>query len=230
MLHALLDLISLEGIYPSLSSGVGIPLQQRVISVLPAGVIAKHADTQSDTKPSNELLLGRILTALFDVIFDVQPSIQPVIRGRILSDLISGASELAFNTQSFSVDERHRYENAFMKIIDEYVALVAEHLQPLMAAEPQPHCSCQHCPASFNPILHHGSSPSSPVNFRGSHYATMVSYERSYSSLLNSPHHWDKKPKPKFPRVPTSPYRRLCKYPDCSHRCLRIWIQRFTSP
>lgn len=121
ILHALLDLISLEGIYPSLSPGVGIPLQQRVISVLPAGVIAKQASLPSDSRPSDELLLDRILTTITSIVFDVRPSIQLVIRGRILSDMVSGASDLAFNSKSLSSERRHRHEEALMRVIEEYV-------------------------------------------------------------------------------------------------------------
>lgn len=121
MLHALLDLISLEGIYPCLSSGVGIPLQQRVISVLPAGVIAKQAHLPSSSKPNDEALLDRILSTLFGIVFDVRPSIQPVIHSRILSDMISGVSDLAFNS-FISSSGKQRHKEAFGKIIEECVS------------------------------------------------------------------------------------------------------------
>ncbi|OJJ37667.1 hypothetical protein ASPWEDRAFT_50777 [Aspergillus wentii DTO 134E9] len=120
MLHALLDLISLEGIYPSLSAGVGIPLQQRVISVLPAGVIAKQqSNASSKDKPRDEVLLDRILATLSDIILDVRPSIQPVIRVRILSDIISGSSDLAFNSTMISTGKKNHYQNVFDRVIEE---------------------------------------------------------------------------------------------------------------
>lgn len=119
MLHALLDLISLEGIYPSLSSGVGIPLQQRVISVLPAGVIAKQTQAPPSSVPRDEPLLGRIVGSLIGIVFDPRQSIQPVIRGRILSDIISGISDLAFNPNIRHSDDHDKYREAFAKIIDE---------------------------------------------------------------------------------------------------------------
>lgn len=124
VLHALLDLISLEGIYPSLSPGVGIPLQERVISVLPAGVIAKPSAMISGGSPQNESLLGSILAGLLDILFDVRPSIQLVIRGRILSDVINGTADLAFNSKGLSADEKVRYHKAFRRIINEYVYAV----------------------------------------------------------------------------------------------------------
>ena len=123
MLHALLDLISLEGIYPSLSSSVGIPLQQRVISVLPAGVIAKQAQVVASSVPHDEPLLRRIIDVLVDVLFDPRPSLQPIIRGRILSDIISGTSDLAFNPNFTALSERNRYQKTLVKIVDEYVLI-----------------------------------------------------------------------------------------------------------
>ncbi|KAK4867097.1 hypothetical protein LT330_007838 [Penicillium expansum] len=119
MLHALLDLISLEGIYPSLSSGVGIPLQQRVISVLPAGLIAKQAQAAASSAPHDEPLLRRIIDVLVDVLFDPRPSLQPIIRGRILSDIISGTSDLACNPNIATSSDRNTYQQTLAKIIDD---------------------------------------------------------------------------------------------------------------
>lgn len=120
MLHALLDLISLEGIYPSLSSGVGIPLQQRVISVLPAGVIAKQENVPITSIPKDAALLHQIMEVLLTITLDDRPSIQPLIRGRILSDLISASSDLAFNPH-FTPNDRLDFQKALADIIDEYV-------------------------------------------------------------------------------------------------------------
>lgn len=124
MLHALLDLISLEGIYPSLSSGVGIPLQQRVISVLPAGVIAKQSQALSSGKPCDEPLLDRVLLTLSGIVLDPRPSIQPVILGRILSDIISAALDLACNSKAVSSEKKGYYKSFASRVIEEYVSVV----------------------------------------------------------------------------------------------------------
>lgn len=121
VLHALLDLISLEGIYPCLSSGVGIPLQQRVISVLPAGVIAKQTHIPESTTPRNERILSDIVGVLLNILLDPRPSIQPVIRGRILSDVISGTADLGFNQNIPPSETKDKFKEGFNKIIDEYV-------------------------------------------------------------------------------------------------------------
>lgn len=120
ILHALLDLVSLEGIYPSLSSGVGIPLQKRVISVLPAGVIAQQ-DIPAHDKPEDASVLRHILTTLSDIIFDARPSIQPVISGRILSDIISASSDLGYNPNISPGNEQSQYRQILARIIEEYV-------------------------------------------------------------------------------------------------------------
>ncbi|KAG2416864.1 hypothetical protein HFD88_008081 [Aspergillus terreus] len=118
LLHALLDLISLEGIYPSQSSGAGIPLQQRVISVLPAGVIAQQQQASAHENPRDESLLEYILHRISEILLDPRPSIQPVIRGRILSDVISGTTDLAFNSQTLSPDNKEWYRDVLAKVIE----------------------------------------------------------------------------------------------------------------
>lgn len=121
LLHALLDLISLEGIYPSLSTGVGIPLQQRVISVLPAGVIAKQAAAPAAPTPQDLPLLCRIVDVLLDILLDPRSSIQPVVRGRILTDIISGTADLAFNPNISSLESRGELAQKFDNVLKEYV-------------------------------------------------------------------------------------------------------------
>ncbi|KAL2849568.1 hypothetical protein BJY01DRAFT_142454 [Aspergillus pseudoustus] len=118
ILHALLDLISLEGIYPSLSSGVGIPLQQRVISVLPAGVIA-HQQTRVSEEPQNASLLHRILATLSEIILDTRPSIQPIIRGRILSDIISSLSDMGYNPKLSPSKDKGEYRQILAKVVED---------------------------------------------------------------------------------------------------------------
>ena len=121
VLHALLDLISLEGIYPSLSSGIGIPLQQRVISVLPAGVIAKQSNIPLNESPHDEGLLNNILFIISSIVVDTRPSIQSVVRGRILSDIISGALDLSHNSKEISIERKSYYQDIISKVIEAYV-------------------------------------------------------------------------------------------------------------
>lgn len=118
-LNALLDLLSLEGIYPSLSSGVGIPLEKRVLSSLPTGVIAKTVPEAASDAPRDEVLLNRILTSLLAIWYDQHEGIRPMIRNRLLSDVISALSDLAYNSRSLSEAERVKYRTTLDKIIQE---------------------------------------------------------------------------------------------------------------
>ncbi|KAL4863984.1 hypothetical protein BDV12DRAFT_176818 [Aspergillus spectabilis] len=130
ILHALLDLISLEGIYPSLSSGVGIPLKQRVISVLPAGVIAQRT-TPAFEKPQDDVLLRRILVVVSDIIFDTRPSIQPVVTGRILSDVISASSDLGYNPNVPADTDQPVYRQILSKVVED---TSSQNLLPTLSA------------------------------------------------------------------------------------------------
>ena len=51
--EGLLDLVSLEGIYPNLSPGVGIPINNRVKSVLQKGYIAKPSEVNDQRNNPN---------------------------------------------------------------------------------------------------------------------------------------------------------------------------------
>lgn len=118
VIHALLDLLSLEGIYPSLFPGVGIPLEQRVVSVLPAGVIARRPEDQ-DERPQDDKPLQVILDRLDVILQDERPGIQLIVLGRMLPDLISGTVQLAC-CSSLSPLEKDKYRCISQKIIDRY--------------------------------------------------------------------------------------------------------------
>lgn len=119
-LNTLLDLISIEGVYPCLSTGVGIPLEKRVLTTLPAGVITRQVQEAAEDKSRNEALLRRILSTLINIVLDEREGIQMIVQGRILSDIISGTAELAFNTHIASEEEKKGFQEKFDKIIAQY--------------------------------------------------------------------------------------------------------------
>ncbi|OJD28287.1 hypothetical protein ACJ73_00309 [Blastomyces percursus] len=119
VIHGLLDLISLEGIYPALSQGVGIPLQKRVMSVLPTGVVATQAEATSANKPHDERLLLFIIDTLRPVVCDKHAGIQPIIMGRILADILCATAELAFHSHSLLQEQIDTYRELFETIIEE---------------------------------------------------------------------------------------------------------------
>jgi hypothetical protein len=120
LLHTLLDLISLEGIYPALSPGIGVPLEKRVIPTLPVGVIAKKVPFSEAESVMFSDLLKNIVDALLKIIFDTHPGIQPIIVARIQSDILSGLAELAFCKNDFESGQKDTYRIAFDKVMEAY--------------------------------------------------------------------------------------------------------------
>ncbi|KAI2085673.1 hypothetical protein LOZ36_003832 [Ophidiomyces ophidiicola] len=114
-LNALLDLLSFEGIYPCLSNGVGIPMDKRVVSVLPTGVIARQIPRVNVHRG----ILKITVNNLANILQDGSTSIQPIITNRILPDLICGVAELAFNSKDLSYSDVHAYGNIFRGILNE---------------------------------------------------------------------------------------------------------------
>ncbi|TQB68758.1 hypothetical protein MPDQ_002856 [Monascus purpureus] len=187
LLHALLDLISLEGIYPSLSPGVGIPLQERVISVLPAGVIAKPSATIFGSNPEDESLLNHILTGILNILFDARPSIQPVIRGRILSDIVSGTADLAFNSKTLPVSEKNNYREAFRRVVNEtsspvLLSMLASFLKSDIAPWLKPIISSE---ISLVPLRQDGVLQT--ILFIASQFAPSLGQE-AQNQITNGPH------------------------------------------
>jgi hypothetical protein len=77
-----------------------------VLTTLPAGVITRQVQEAAEDKSRNEALLRRILSTLINIVLDEREGIQMIVQGRILSDIISGTAELAFNTHIASEEEK----------------------------------------------------------------------------------------------------------------------------
>ncbi|KAI5847292.1 hypothetical protein DFP73DRAFT_623025 [Morchella snyderi] len=94
-LNALLDLLVLEGVYPSLSPGVGIPLSRRARNfVIPAaprgrGKVAEVEDRR------DVALLGGVVGGLLEALVGGGAAARAV-RERCLVDVLAGCGELAF--------------------------------------------------------------------------------------------------------------------------------------
>ena len=93
-----------------------------MISVLPAGVIAQQQQASARENARDESLLEYILHRISEILLDPRSSIQPVIRGRILSDVISGTTDLAFNSQTLSPDSKEWCRGVLAKVIEGYVS------------------------------------------------------------------------------------------------------------
>lgn len=120
IIHALLDLISLEAIYPGLSSGVGIPLQQRVLSVLPPGVVAQQApNTNIELSAATREALRIAADGLNNIICSSRSGIQVIARNRSLTDILCADAELAFDPVKSESQDRQSYERYFEIILKE---------------------------------------------------------------------------------------------------------------
>jgi hypothetical protein len=89
----LLDLISLEGIYPQLRSGVGVPIERRVRSILKgtessANVVARNFDTS---------FLVNIAQKLHKVAVQEGNEVSNALRERTLVDVVAAEAQLAFD-------------------------------------------------------------------------------------------------------------------------------------
>ena len=122
LIDGLLDLISLEGIYPALSPGVGIPIERRVKSVLQGGVAARPVSANSDNGQSRDLnLLKKVIDSLSKIALAGEKGVNPALRERTLVDVICGCAELAYGPPSSSRHQNIRYIYLYEDLLDEYV-------------------------------------------------------------------------------------------------------------
>ncbi|KAL8934616.1 MAG: hypothetical protein Q9216_005817 [Gyalolechia sp. 2 TL-2023] len=121
IVDALLDLLVLEGLYPSLSPGVGVPVECRLQSALKGGVTARPLDKASGGRLGDQQLLTDIVNSLHST-FLSRKGLAPSIRQRVTVDLIAAAGELAFSS-SFDGKTRQRFTQIFKDFIDSMSAM-----------------------------------------------------------------------------------------------------------
>lgn len=88
----LLDLLVLEGIYPSLSTGVGIPIERRARNFV---VPATRKKVQEVEDGRDVEMLGRVVGGLLGAMKDAV-GVGKTARERCLVDVLAGCGELAF--------------------------------------------------------------------------------------------------------------------------------------
>ena len=122
IIEALLDLISLEGVYPSLSSGAGIPLEKRVKSVLQKGIVTRPSITVNGGPESSQLLL-RICAVLGKITKHKDSGILvSIFRQRALVDFVSALVELGYSPLYGSGTQRLMYRDELVELIDRYLS------------------------------------------------------------------------------------------------------------
>ena len=118
-MDGLLDLLSLEGIYPFLSPGVGVSIERRVKSVLQGGLVTRPSPVEG-AGHQDKVLLGGICEGLCVIMKDEGIGLSASLQERTLVDLIAGLGELAYAPL---LDERanKHHEFALQSLLDKCV-------------------------------------------------------------------------------------------------------------
>lgn len=112
---ALIDLIVIEGIYPGLTPGVGVPMERRLKSALKRDfVMTQKTENQCD-RASHDRLLDMIVSRMYTMAVS-QSGLAPSIQERAYVDLIAAASQLAFNPQC-NIENKGYFNNVFKSLI-----------------------------------------------------------------------------------------------------------------
>lgn len=121
VVEGLLDLISLEGIYPDLSPGVGIPIGNRVKSVFEKGFVAKLSQAGGQPETKNYALLDHIVLQLDIIVSSKDGGLKSALENRIFVDLIAALGELLFGP--FPVGNHDALKALWDVLLAEYVFL-----------------------------------------------------------------------------------------------------------
>ena len=117
-IFGLLDLVSIEGIHPSLSPNVGLPLELRVKSAL-SGAGTTSQNVNIDQVTLRESLLPRVLEKLLPILLESSRGLGPWLRDRIFVDVLASAFELAFNPD-IPEKSKNKYQDSLESLINGY--------------------------------------------------------------------------------------------------------------
>lgn len=118
----LLDLISLEGIYPFLSQGVGVPIERRVRSVLKGGLVSKQNPKDDGATHQDKSLLAEICDGLYSITNGEGRGLTSSLQERTLVDLIAGLGELAYAPLLQDQRSEKQHDRMLRSLLDRYVA------------------------------------------------------------------------------------------------------------
>ncbi|KAL8731155.1 MAG: hypothetical protein Q9166_003562 [cf. Caloplaca sp. 2 TL-2023] len=135
VIDALLDLVVLEGIYPSVSPGVGVSMQLRVKSALRDEFVTRPLQQDQGGQPQDQELLASIMHCLSPALLS-RKGLASSIAARIWVDLIAAVGELAFSP-SFAAESRQKYRAIFDDLLDNKPAI---HLLPMLTSLLHPSC------------------------------------------------------------------------------------------
>ncbi|MCJ1268086.1 hypothetical protein MMC22_007972 [Lobaria immixta] len=114
----LLDLISLEGIYPFLSPGVGVPIERRVRSVLQGGLVSKPSPANDGAAQEDRSLLAEICDGLYGITQGEGGGLTSSLQERTLVDLIAGLGDLAYAPLLQDQDPEKQHDRMLGSLLD----------------------------------------------------------------------------------------------------------------
>lgn len=119
LVDGLLDLISLEGIYPNLLPGVGVPIERRLKSVLQGGTVTQLPQSAEPSHKDDYLLL-EISTQLSKIAMSSGEGLCGALQERILVDLIAAKVQLTFSSRDDASISKH--DLTLKVLLDRYVS------------------------------------------------------------------------------------------------------------
>ncbi|KAL9010673.1 MAG: hypothetical protein Q9180_009269 [Flavoplaca navasiana] len=113
---ALLDLIVIEGIYPCLEIGVGVPMERRLKPVLKGDFVARPLGQCQEVQAHDEKLIRAIIDCLYPILMS-REGLASNVEARMLVDMIAAVGQAALSP-AFPNDERERYLEMFEGLLN----------------------------------------------------------------------------------------------------------------
>ncbi|KAL8850346.1 MAG: hypothetical protein Q9221_004666 [Calogaya cf. arnoldii] len=113
---ALLDLVVIEGIYPCLSIGVGIPIERRITAVIKKDLVSRPLNQHQDGQSHDKELITAIIDCLYPILSS-RKGLASNIESRMLADLIAAVGQAAFSSE-YAVETRQKYLAMFDCLLD----------------------------------------------------------------------------------------------------------------
>ncbi|KAL8669542.1 MAG: hypothetical protein Q9168_005874, partial [Polycauliona sp. 1 TL-2023] len=116
VIDALLDLVVIEGIYPCLMTGVGIPIELRLKSALKGDVSVRQLSQQTDVPSHDVEIIKTIIDCLYPILRS-RNGLASSVETRMLVDLIAIVGQAAFSS-ALAAGSRQQYTTMFDSLLD----------------------------------------------------------------------------------------------------------------
>lgn len=113
--NALLDFLVIDGIYPNISCGVGIPIAKRR-----KGPPSRENVSQSQNLDTLKIILRQLLK-----IVDSEDDVSTVVMGgQYSTDILSGLAEIGYNPRNKSDSQSPSYQKFFQEFIERCLIVI----------------------------------------------------------------------------------------------------------